>query len=417
MRRGGRRGSPRRAARDRHAVHSERPPAARLVQVPLGRPPVQVAEHPTLGDPGAEHVGDQPVQSVPPATGPTACTKRFAAASSASVAAPLRPPVRASASSADTTSSDADPHEELEQFRGQPVDHFVQQVRGHRVVVARERIDEVGGVGHALQLEGGQPQPGGPALGPLDEPIDVLGVQVDLEPVEQGAGLVRPEGEVGGPDLAEHPGQAQPVQRPRRVPAGCDHEPEIPRRALNQSQQTLVHDEPVTSCRLSSTRTTGVPSAASAAANCPGACSRSSSNGLAQCAQQRGPRPAGRAHPRRTSRKPADRRRPRGARSMPPRLGPPAARNWRATSCPSRRGRRQDAGALETPGHPAEQPGTRHHVRDDRNRELGVHEYGSARGQPGTVADSHAGRRIIRFLSSCDRHHGTPPPPVPVGDE
>jgi len=27
------------------------------------------------------------------------------------------------------------------------------------------------------------------------------------------------------------------------------------------------------------------------------------------------------------------------------------------------------------------------------------------------VADSHAGRRIIRFLSSCDRHHGTPRPP------
>jgi hypothetical protein len=26
------------------------------------------------------------------------------------------------------------------------------------------------------------------------------------------------------------------------------------------------------------------------------------------------------------------------------------------------------------------------------------------------VANSHAGRRIIRFLSSCDRHHGTPAP-------
>ena len=119
---------------------------------------------------------------------------------------------------------DADPHEEVEQLRGQPVDHFVQQVRGHGVVVTGERIDEAGGVRRALQLESGQPQPGGPPLGPLDEPADVHGVQIDPEPVEQGAGLVLAEGEVGRPDLGQHPGQAQPVQRPRRVPAGRDDE-------------------------------------------------------------------------------------------------------------------------------------------------------------------------------------------------
>jgi hypothetical protein len=41
----------------------------RLVQVPFGRPPVEVAKRPTLGDPGAQQVGDQAVQAVPPAAG------------------------------------------------------------------------------------------------------------------------------------------------------------------------------------------------------------------------------------------------------------------------------------------------------------------------------------------------------------
>ena len=188
---------------------------------------MQVAEHPSLGDPGAKHIGDQPVQSVPPATGTDGLHEevRRGEFGERRGAAPATGQGVGELGGHDV--QHADPHQEVEQFRGQPVDHFVQQVRGHRVVVARERVDEAGGVGHALQLEGGQPQPGGPALGPLDEPIDVLGVQVDLEPVEQGAGLVRSEGEVGGSDLAEHPGQAQPVQRPGRVPAGCDHEPEI----------------------------------------------------------------------------------------------------------------------------------------------------------------------------------------------
>jgi hypothetical protein len=112
------------------------------------------------------------------------------------------------------------------------------------VVIARELIDDAGEVLRVLQLKDGQPQSGGPALGPLDEPADVHGVQIYPEPIEQGAGLVRPKGEVGGPDLAEHTGQAQPVQRPGRVSAGRDHEAETRRRALNQPQQTLVHREP-----------------------------------------------------------------------------------------------------------------------------------------------------------------------------
>jgi hypothetical protein len=100
---------------------------------------------------------------------------------------------------------DADPYEEVDQLRGQPVDHLVQQVRRNGVVVARERIDETGRVRCAVQLDSGEPQSGGPPLGPCHEPRDLGGVQFDPETVEQVAGLVRVEGEVGCPDLAQHP--------------------------------------------------------------------------------------------------------------------------------------------------------------------------------------------------------------------
>jgi hypothetical protein len=103
---------------------------------------------------------------------------------------------------------DADPHQEVQQSRGQPVDHLVQQVRSDGVVVAGEPIDKTGGIGRVVQFEGGQPQPRSPPLGPCHQPPDVYGVQVDPELIEQGAGLVRPEGEVGCPDLAQHTGHA-----------------------------------------------------------------------------------------------------------------------------------------------------------------------------------------------------------------
>jgi hypothetical protein len=97
---------------------------------------VKVAHHPRIGDPAAQKVGEQPVQSVPPTgradgvheqvrCGEVGERRGAAAAAGQGVGEVGGHGVQ-----------DADPHQEVEQLRGQAVDHFIQQVRGHGVVVA-----------------------------------------------------------------------------------------------------------------------------------------------------------------------------------------------------------------------------------------------------------------------------------------
>ena len=166
--------------------------------------------------------------------GPTACTNRFDAASSARVSAPVRCAGQGVGQVGGDEVDETDAHQEVEQLRGLPVDHLGQQVGGHRVVVTGERVDEPGGICAALQLQGGQPETGRPPLGPLDQATDVCVVEVDPELGQQRGGLVDPEGEFGGPDLGDHPGEAEPVQRPRRIPACRGHEPQPSRWAPHQ---------------------------------------------------------------------------------------------------------------------------------------------------------------------------------------
>ena len=208
----------------------------------------------------------------------------------------------------------------------------VQQVRRDCVVVAGERVDEPGGICAALQLEGGQPEARGPSLGPFDQPTDVHGVQVDPELAEQGAGLVRRKARSDARISLITParrnwfsghGGSRRVVTTNRSPRGG--------RWTSRSRLSCTASS-VTSCRLSSTRTTGAPSAASAAATCPG-----TAPGRRR-PRAGGPRPPGRrrrgwSRSRRTSRNPADRRRRGRARSTPrPCLVPASASQELASS-------------------------------------------------------------------------------------
>jgi hypothetical protein len=106
---------------------------------------------------------------------------------------------------------------------------------------------------------------------------------IDPEPVEQGAGLVLPEGEIDCPDLGQHTGQAQPMQRPRRVPAGGGDDPQAGRGAVDQSQEALVHDGPGDLMQIVENQDDRRP--VHRGATCPGAISRVIGDGVAQAAR------------------------------------------------------------------------------------------------------------------------------------
>ena len=95
------------------------------------------------------------------------------------------------------------------------------QVVGHEAVVSAERAH-----GPRRIVDGPQPQPGedergGPALGALDEHVDLL--RAELEMTEADEQLVRLGGrerEIGRAHLGERTGRTQPREPERRIDAG-----------------------------------------------------------------------------------------------------------------------------------------------------------------------------------------------------
>ena len=126
----------------------------------------------------------------------------------------------------------------------QRVEHLAREVVGDVAMVAVERAHAGLRLGQLPQPERGQVQPGRPALGPLDEQLDVLVVERDpLALDEQLARLVEPERELGGADLAERTAGAQASERQRRVGARRRHDRRVRRQVLDgvlERDQALV---------------------------------------------------------------------------------------------------------------------------------------------------------------------------------
>ena len=126
----------------------------RVPAVPLRRPPVHVADRARVGDPGPQHVRDQPVQPVPATARAHGMHEQVRRGQ---LGQGRRTGPRAGQRVGQVGGhevDETDPHQEVQQLRSLPVDHLGQQVGGHRVVVAGERIDEPGGIRAALQLRG-----------------------------------------------------------------------------------------------------------------------------------------------------------------------------------------------------------------------------------------------------------------------
>ena len=77
----------------------------------------------------------------------------------------------------------------------------------------RELPHEVARVVAAAQREARERQPGGPALGALHEPPDVIGTDDQLHPFQQGARLGVAKAEVRGAQLDELAAAAPAAER------------------------------------------------------------------------------------------------------------------------------------------------------------------------------------------------------------
>ena len=133
------------------------------------------------------------------------------------------------------------PEQEGAQIRRLAIEHLSAQVVHDVAVVAGERPDERGRVGAALQRQGGEVEPGGPALGPPVEQRHVLLRQVQPQDlVEQERGLADDEAQIVRPDLQEVACRPEPRQRHRRIRSGRQHQAKGRRHPVDDERQLLV---------------------------------------------------------------------------------------------------------------------------------------------------------------------------------
>ncbi len=122
---------------------------------------------------------------------------------------------------------DTRPEQERPQLGGLGGQHLLDQVAGDGPVVAGQVGHEPPWLGVLAQREGGQPQPGRPALGPPPQRLQLGPGQLDPVAGQQHGRLLEREGQVGLAELGELAGHPQPVQGQRRVGAAGHDQAEL----------------------------------------------------------------------------------------------------------------------------------------------------------------------------------------------
>jgi hypothetical protein len=135
--------------------------------------------------------------------------------------------------------ADADRAQELGHVGGQSREHLVDQVRRDRAVVRGEVGEEPVGVTASGQRQRRQAQRGSPALGLLEEPLELVGVQLDPVGVEQRPHLGGGELQVLGADLGELVREPQPGYRQVRVVPRREDQAQVRGLVLQQGRQPL----------------------------------------------------------------------------------------------------------------------------------------------------------------------------------
>ena len=116
------------------------------------------------------------------------------------------------------------------------VDEEIDDVAAPAAEPAHERVSIV----DCPEREGCEVEPGGPALGPLDEIVDVLGLEPELQTiVQETVCLGKSEAEVLRSHLEQFPVRAQRRQREGGLAPRCNHELERRGGAIDEPRHTV----------------------------------------------------------------------------------------------------------------------------------------------------------------------------------
>jgi hypothetical protein len=118
---------------------------------------MDVAKDAGIRDASAQDVGDQPVQPVPLTARADGLHEQVRPGELGERRRTVRRVGQGIGQTRRHDVDETDPDEEIQQFRGQRVDHLAEQVGRHRVVVPREPVDEPGRVLGTLHVECGKP--------------------------------------------------------------------------------------------------------------------------------------------------------------------------------------------------------------------------------------------------------------------
>ena len=167
-------------------------------------------------------------------------TRAFSPASRSRVRCPCVSPVSASASSPHTRSAMLVSSRNRRTSGGWPAS--TSRARYSATVRSVPANSSSPAFGVALAQEHrGEPQAGGPALGPIEQDLDLGGGELHVVAGQQLGGLVEGEAQLRGADLGQSLPDPRPVQRQRAVLAGGDHQPQLRHGMAQQERQRPEH--------------------------------------------------------------------------------------------------------------------------------------------------------------------------------
>lgn len=129
---------------------------------------------------------------------------------------------------------DGRPQQQLAHLGRLALEHLSHEVAGDSPLAAGELGDEALGVGRPCERDRGEPQAGGPALGPLVQQRHAGVRELDAGGAEELARLLHGEAQIVGPQLGQLAGQAEPVKAELWLLAGRERDVELRRRSLDQ---------------------------------------------------------------------------------------------------------------------------------------------------------------------------------------
>ncbi len=126
-----------------------------------------------------------------------------------------------------TLLEDRRPQEQATDVRGLAGEHLGEQVVGHGPLAARELGDEAARIRMTRQREGGQTEPGCPALGPAMELGQAVVVEPDTRPLQKLLRLDEGQMQIGLAKLGELAGEAEAVEPELGIVARRQDDPEL----------------------------------------------------------------------------------------------------------------------------------------------------------------------------------------------